>query len=35
MAGIYAASELFLGGVATAIHTASLAAAFVLTDNTD
>lgn len=35
MAGIYAASELFLGGVATALHTASLAADFVLTEHRD
>jgi phytoene dehydrogenase-like protein len=30
MVGIYAASELFLGGVATAIHTADLAAEIIL-----
>lgn len=30
MAGIYAASELFLGGVSTAMHTAGLAADMVL-----
>lgn len=31
-AGVYAASELFLGGVPTALHTGSLAADYVLSD---
>ena len=33
MVGMYAASELFLGGFATAMHTGSLASDFILTES--